>query len=208
MWPASPWIDVTLPIRTGMVHWPGDPPVEVAREEHDGARIARLSLGSHTGTHMDAPAHYLRDGATLDAMPLDTFVGPARVVAVEGPAVREPDIAAVAPQRGERLIFKTRNSARPKSDDFDRSYVGLDLGAARALAAAGVRCVCIDYLSIAGFDEDGPAVHRALLGAGVWILEGLDLAAIEPGDWDLVCLPLRIAAGDGAPARAMLRRAA
>jgi len=200
------WVDVTLPIRSGMVHWPGDPPVEVVREQHDGARISRLDFGSHTGTHVDAPAHYLDGGATLDALPLDALVGPARVVAIDVEVVREPDIRAIAPAAGERLLLRTRNSDRPRGDDFDRGYVGLDLGAARALAAARIRCIGVDYLSVAAFAEDGPAVHRALLGASVWILEGLDLAAIAPGAWELVCLPLRIAAGDGAPARAVLRR--
>lgn len=202
----SSWVDVTLPIRNGMIHWPGDPPIEVRREQHGDARVSRLSLGSHTGTHVDAPVHYLHEGEPLDALPLDALVGPARVVAFAGAVIRAPDIAAIEPRAGERLLLRTRNSDRPRVDTFDRDYVGLDRGAARALARAGVRCVGVDYLSVAAFDEDGPAVHRELLAAGVWILEGLDLAAIEPGDWELVCLPLRLADGDGAPARAIMRR--
>jgi arylformamidase len=198
------WIDVTMPVRDGMVHWPGDPPVEVTAAGDGSARVSRLVLSSHTGTHIDAPAHYLADGATLDELPLDALIGPARVIQVDGDTVTAADVAGA--RAGERLLIRTRNSARPPSDQFDEGFVALGLDAAEHLAALPVRCVGVDYLSVGGFHDDGPAIHRALLARGVWIVEGLMLAGVTPGDYELVCLPLRLAGGDGAPARALLRR--
>jgi arylformamidase len=205
----NPWIDVTMPLLPGMPQWPGNPTLEiVSRREPGGAVVSRVALGTHTGTHVDAPSHYLADGATLDDVPLDALIGRARVVAIDAEVIGAGDIEALAVARGERLLLRTRNSGRRVDAPFDERFVGLRLDAARALAARAPALVGIDYLSIAAFDADGAAVHRALLGAGVWILEGLRLAGVAPGDHDLVCLPLRIAAADGAPARALLRQLA
>jgi arylformamidase len=191
------WIDVTMPLQPGIPHWPGNPTLEiVSQREPGGAAVSRVALGTHTGTHVDAPSHYLEDGATLDEVPFDGLIGRARVVAIDAGVIGVHEIEALACARGESDV------------PFDEGYVGLTLDGARALAACGPRLVGIDYLSIAAFDADGAAVHRALLGAGVWILEGLRLAGVGPGDHDLVCLPLRIAGADGAPARALLRQLA
>jgi arylformamidase len=177
------WIDISTPIRDGMPHWPGDPDVRVWRFssiEYGGANVTALSMCAHTGTHVDAPLHYVPGGASVDELPPEVGLGPARVVA-EAPGDCRP---------GERILFK--GSA-------------LTLEAARQLARAGLRLAGVDSLSAGPAGAEGDEIHRVLLEAGVWILEGLDLSAVEPGQYELLCLPLRIAGADGAPARAFLR---
>ena len=208
---ASPtWIDVSVPVRSGMVHWPDNPPIEVVRvmdmARGDPATVSRLSLGVHTGTHVDAPVHFLADGAGVDAVPLDQLLGEARVVEVtDGPSIGAAQLRPVDPRPGERLLFKTRNSARCwKADRFLADFVYLSTEGAALLAERRVRTVGIDYLSIAGMDEGVPT-HRTLLEQGICIIEGLDLSSIQPGSYELICLPLRLAGADGAPARVLLR---
>jgi arylformamidase len=205
------WIDVSIPLRDAMVRWPGDPPVRIERaldmDHGDPMTVSRLSMGAHTGTHMDAPRHFLRDGAGIDAMPLDAGIGRARVLEI---AVRQSigpeDLLHHRIRRGERLLFKTRNSRRCwKSDAFVEDFAHIYLEGARFLAARGVRLVGIDYLSVGAFEADGAETHRTLLGAGIWIVEGLDLSSVEAGVYEMVCLPLRLKDGDGAPARVALR---
>lgn len=206
---ASFWVDVTVPIHADMVVFEGDPPVEVrvalSRDRGDAANVSRLTLGSHTGTHVDAPLHFISGGAPVDALPLDVLIGPARVVACPtGPI--EPDTVAAANLVGEqRVLFKTSNSGLWAAGRFARDYQSMTLEAAGELMRAGVALVGIDYLSIESFQASGHPVHRRLLGAGIVVLEGLDLSAIAPGRYELVCLPLRIRGGDGAPARVLLR---
>jgi arylformamidase len=167
-------------------------------------------MSAHTGTHMDAPLHFLANGAGLDRLPLDAVIGPARVIAIRDPrSVTAAELARHRIRRGERVLFKTQGAAaRWKRGTFDEDYVYVSLDAARFLAARGVRVVGVDYLSVGGFLEDSAETHRTLLSAGIWIIEGLDLARIATGRYDMVCLPLRIAGGDGAPARVALRRRA
>ena len=204
------WIDVSVPMRSGMVHWPDNPPIEVVRvmdlDKGDPATVSRLSLGVHTGTHVDAPVHFLADGAGVDAVPLDQLLGEARVVEVtDGPSIGAAQLRPVDPRPGERLLFKTRNSARCwKADRFLADFVYLSTEGAALLAERRVRTVGIDYLSIAGMDEGVPT-HRTLLEQGICIIEGLDLSSIQPGSYELICLPLRLAGADGAPARVLLR---
>jgi arylformamidase len=193
-----------------MVHWPDNPPIEVVRvmdmDKGDPATVSRLSLGVHTGTHVDAPVHFLVDGAGVDAISLDQLLGEARVVEVaDGPSIGAAQLRAVDPRPGERLLFKTRNSARCwKADRFLADFVYLSLEGAALLAERRVRTVGIDYLSIAGMDEGVPT-HRTLLEQGICIIEGLDLSSVPPGSYELICLPLRLAGADGAPARVLLR---
>ena len=196
-----------------MVHWPGDPPVWIRRVKEAGragssSTLSHLSMGSHTGTHLDAPAHFLRGGRTIDRMPLEAVVGPARVIEIRDPkVVSEDELRKNLLRRGERILFKTRNSARCwTSRSFTREFIHLTAESARFLVGLRPLCVGVDYLSVGGWKQDGAQVHRALLGAGVWIIEGLNLAGVRPGRYDLICLPLKIAGGDGAPARAVLRK--
>ena len=205
------WIDVSILLRSGMVHWPDNPPVRIERmldiERGDDANVSTISMGSHTGTHMDAPLHFVRGGKGLDAMPLDAAIGHARVIEVHDPESVKPD--ELRPHKihgGERVLFKTQNSARHWQEDaFIEDFVYVSKEAARYLAAREVRTVGIDYLSVGGFVRDGVETHQALLEAGIWIIEGLDLSRVKPGEYELICLPLKIERSDGAPARAILR---
>jgi arylformamidase len=208
---TADWIDVSVPLRTGMVHWPDNPPVEIVRalsiDHGDAANVSKLSMGAHTGTHMDAPIHFIPTGPGIDRMPLDATIGRARVVEIVDPvAICRDELVTHAIQAGERVLFKTRNStAAWQSAQFVEDFVYISQDAARYLATVGVRTVGVDYLSVGGFHADGPETHRALLEGGIWIIEGLNLAAVSAGTYDLICLPLRIEQCDGAPARAVLR---
>ncbi len=208
---SQPWTDVSVPLHPGLVHWPGDPRFEIERvsalERGDPATVSKLTMGVHTGTHMDAPAHFLRGGATIDTLPLDATMGPARVIAISDPeSVKPAELRSHRVNRGERILLRTRNSGRRWTREaFFEDFVYIAADAARFLAERDVRCVGVDYLSVGGFHRDGRETHEALLAAGVWIIEGLDLSAVEPGRYELICLPLRIAGAEGAPARALLR---
>ena len=208
---AGGWIDVSVPLRTGMVHWPGDPGATVEKvqdlERGDPATLSFLSMGAHTGTHMDAPSHFVKGAPTLDSFAAEAGIGPARVVAIRnGRAITLEAVRRLRVKAGERLLFKTANSGRCwKGDAFVKDFVHLSAPAARHLAERGVRLVGIDYLSVGAFRGDGRQTHEALLGAGVWIVEGLDLSRVPAGSVDFVCLPIRLAGADGAPARAFVR---
>ncbi|MGE0548888.1 MAG: cyclase family protein [Kofleriaceae bacterium] len=207
------WIDVSVAIRHGMVHWPGNPPVRLERIKDiaDGAssNVSQLSLGVHSGTHVDAPVHFKPGASGVDQIPLDAFVGPARVIAIEHPVhVTVDELRAAKVSAGERILLKTRNSpaAWLRSPEFVSDAVHLSTEAAAWLAGLPVLTVGIDYLSVGGHAaKNGAAVHHALLDAGVWIIEGLDLSAVTAGPCDLVCLPLKLVGCDGAPARAIVR---
>jgi len=204
-------IDISVPIHPGMHVWPGDPPVRVDRvaslAEGDSCNLSRLDLCAHTGTHIDAPLHFVRGGASVDQLPLDAFVGPARVVdARDRAAIGAEDIEAIAVQSGERILFRTANSERWTLPSFLTDFVALTDEAAELLASRGPRLVGIDYLSAQPFHADTAGVHDALLGAGIAVLEGLNLAGVEPGQYELICTPLLILGCEGAPARALLRR--
>ena len=208
---ASTWIDVSVTVRTGMVNWPGDPPARISHaldmERGDPCTVSLLEMGAHTGTHMDAPAHVIRRGVTIDAMPLDAGMGTARVIGIrDAVSVTVRELRPHRIRRGERVLFKTRNSLRRRSTDrFRKDFVYISAEAARYLAERKVRLVGVDYLSVGGFKKDGVATHQALLGAGIWIVEGLNLSRLTPGPVDIICLPLRLLNADGAPARAIVR---
>jgi len=206
------WIDASVPLASGMVTWPGDPPVRIERAREIGhgsnANVSALSMGAHTGTHIDAPVHFREGALGVDRMPLELAVGRARVIAIHDPkAVDVPELRRHGIRRGQKLLFKTRNSARAwKAKRFVQDFVYLTTEAAQWLARRGVGLVGVDYLSVGGYQvKNGAAVHHALLDAGVWIIEGLDLSRVPPGPCELICLPLRIPGGDGSPARAIIR---
>ena len=207
------WIDISVPLRSGMVNWPDNSPVRIERmldmERGDAANVSLISLGAHTGTHMDAPVHFVRGGEGMDRMPLDATIGRARVVGIEDPISIKPDeLRPLGLAPGERVLFKTLNSSRVwQTDEFVEDFVYVSQEAARYLAECRVMTVGVDYLSVGGFHKDGVETHEALLGAGIWDIEGLDLSEVEPGEYELICLPLKIQGSDGAPARAILREA-
>jgi arylformamidase len=173
-----------------MAHWPGDPDVEISLYESiaDGCEYnaTRISMSAHTGTHIDAPLHYFASGNSIDQMPLEAMTGSARVIA-------SADILTANIGPGDRILAKTGGNSLTKTQ-------------AQYLANRGARLAGIDSLSIGGLGQDCGDVHRILLSAGVWIVEGLMLDGIEPGSYDLLCLPLKLMGADGAPARALLRR--
>lgn len=210
-------IDISQTVAGGMPVWPGDPEVEVvslreATPEQEASDdppsfVSRLSLSTHAGTHVDPPAHFIPGAATVDAMSLDTLIGPAWVAHVTGPGpvtAAQLDAAGI-PAGTTRLLLRTENSERDRRT-FDPQFVAIDVAAACWLLDRGVRLVGIDGPSIEPFESPGRRVHRTLLPAGVILLENLRLAAIAPGPYELICLPLSIAQGDGAPARAVLVR--
>jgi len=209
--------DVTVPISTALPVYPGDPKIELERvmslEGGDVANVTRLGCSTHVGTHVDPPSHFIAGAARLDQLPLEVLVGPARVVDVgEAKAIDAAVLAACDLAGVRRVLFKTRNSrfwppveGAEETYQFHEDFVYLEPDAARALVELGVRLVGIDYLSVERFNFTEPTTHRTLLGAGVVIVEGLALRDVPPGDYELICLPLKIKDGDGAPARVVLR---
>lgn len=208
----NPWIDISVPLYNGMVHWPGDPPFE--REEvlqmarGDVCNVSKMTSTVHIGTHMDAPHHFVKGGQGVEAMPLDATIGPARVIRLSDPElIRISEIEPHNIAAGERVLFRTRNSDSAwRTTEFQKNFVHIPADTARYLVSKKVRTIGVDYLSVGGFNTDGPATHQALLEGGVWIIEGLNLAAAEPGDYELICLPLKMVGSDGAPARAIIRK--
>jgi arylformamidase len=199
--------DVTQPVSPAMPVWPGDPPVILERvasmERGDRLNLSRLAGTVHIGTHVDAPLHFVAGAADVTLLPLDVLIGPARVVEFPDTDVITAESLARFDLNGvKRLLFKTRNG-QLRWDEFDAGFVALALGAAQWVIELGVQLVGVDYLSVERFGGDG-SVHRALLGAGVVVVEGLDLRAVLPGDYELYCLPLKLVGSDGAPARVVL----
>jgi len=209
---ASDWIDISVPLRNGMVTWPGDAPFERSPtlQIATGAQcnLSQISTTAHIGTHMDAPLHYIAGGAGIETLPITASIGRARVIEIHDPEViRSRELEAHHLAKSERVLFKTKNSERCwKTDQFQEKYIYIEPDAARHLAERRVQTVGVDYLSVGGFEGDGPLTHRILLEAGIWIIEGLQLEHVEPGEYELVCLPLKIMGSDGAPARAVLRK--
>jgi arylformamidase len=203
--------DISVPISESLPVWPGDPAIRVTQPSHldkgDMATVSRLDLGAHSGTHVDAPAHFIQGGAGVDSLDLRILVGPALVAHLLGVDIISARVleSLQIPRGTERVLFRTRNSNNWARQDavFDEGFVAISEDGARWLVDRGTRLVGVDYLSVGSYAEPVPT-HRVLLGAGVIAVEGLDLSAIAPGHYQLVCLPLRIAGGDGAPARVIL----
>lgn len=167
--------------------------------------MSRYSLGSHTGTHVDPPSHFIESGLTVDKLPLELLMGRARVVEISHPVIDEGALAEFDFTADVRLLFKTRNSYLWNQRKFTEDYVYITPAAARVLVDNGIKVVGIDYLSVEKFGAEECETHVTLLGANTVIIEGLDLREVEPGDYDMICLPLKIRDGDGAPARVILR---
>ncbi|HLG74405.1 MAG TPA: cyclase family protein [Chloroflexota bacterium] len=205
-------IDISLPLSTDIPVWPGDPKLRLDRLKDlasgDGVTVSHLSMCVHTGTHIDAPAHFLEGGAYLRDLDLTPFIGPAQVVHIA-------DVDAVTPEHlerlslaasTERLLVRTRNSElwRAADKNFRSDFVAFTSEAAEWLAERRLQLVGIDYLSVQRFQDPAPTTHELLLGAGTVLLEGLNLMDVAPGRYQLCCLPLSIPEAEGAPARAVL----
>jgi arylformamidase len=208
---SEQWIDISLGLHDGMVHWPDNPPVQIgfvmAIDKGNVCNVSKMSMGVHSGTHMDAPLHFFQDGKSIDTMPLEASIGRARVIEIQDTeSIKVAELEPHRIQMGERILFKTINSTHYwQTDAFEKNFVFISQDAAEYLGKVRVQTVGVDYLSVGGYFKDGPETHYALLGAGIWIIEGLNLAALHPGRYELICLPLRIRQGDGAPARAIAR---
>jgi len=208
----SEWIDVSIPLHNGMVNWPGDAPfhrLETLKIANgDPCNLSQFCSSAHIGTHMDAPRHFLVHGHGMESMPLDAVIGPARVIAIQDPdLIRVKELEPHRLRQGDRVLFKTRNSAHLwKTNDFKKQFVHIPHDTAAYLSDLKVLTIGIDYLSVGGYETDSTETHQALLSAGIWLIEGLNLQYVEPGEYELVCLPLKLVGSDGAPARAVLRR--
>ncbi len=201
--------DVTVPLAPGMLAYPGDPSIEIEAVQRAGDApygLSRMALTTHSGTHVDAPAHVLAGGTTVDQLPLEILLGKARVVELLArERVERADLEALDLHDDLRVLLKTRMSGQMLKPGYQEDHVYITVDAAHYLAQAGIKLVGFDYLSI---DRSGSAdfpAHHALLAAGVVVIEGLDLSEVEPGEYEMACLPLRVAGGDAAPARVVLR---
>jgi arylformamidase len=211
--PKAEWIDISYPLSKDMVHWPKSPiypHIEwVYHPTKDNpVTMAQININVHNGTHVDAPRHFFADGKTIDQMPLDAIMGMARVIEIKNPEViTTEELAPHNIRSGERILFKTRNSSLYKTGKFVEDYVYLSNEGAYLLRDKKVSVVGIDYIGIGSFwdKENLFEVHKTLLGSGIWIIETLDLSAVEAGEYELICLPIRLEQGDAAPARAILR---
>ncbi len=206
-------IDVSVGLGPDLLIWPNNPPLQIIPTTRvsrgDASNVSEIRLGSHTGTHIDPPAHFDEDGVSAEGMPLEVLLGPAVVAdltAVER-SIEPSDLAGVGlPEGTTRLLLRTRNSSmwgmppRP----FTTEYVSVSPAGAAWIVDHGIRLIGVDFLSVERFRAEGRPTHRTLLDADVVIVEGLDLSAAHAGEYWLACLPLRLIGGDGAPARAVL----
>lgn len=206
--------DISLTIDPGMPVWPGDDPVELFRKQkiEDGknANVSFLSLSVHTGSHIDAPFHFLQDGTTVDKIPMELLIGETQVVNIPKSAnwIDAQILENAGIQTGiSRVLFKTSNSEywQRNEKDFKKEFVAITDDGAKWIVDHGIKTIGIDYLSIAPFGNSRPT-HRTLLGANTLIIEGVNLSGIEPGIWMMYCLPLKLKSSDGAPARVILMR--
>jgi arylformamidase len=205
-------LDISVPISPTLPVWPGDSAIVLeqfrAISKGDSSTDSRLACSVHAGTHVDAPAHFIENGATVEQLPLDVLIGKATVVERLNDNIITPEIieAQTLSAETERLLFKTKNSAlwTDPAHQFNPDFVALSAESARWIVNQGIKLVGIDYLSIQMFKDIEPMTHRILLEAGIIILEGLNLQEVSPGEYQLFCLPLKLAGSEGAPARAVL----
>jgi arylformamidase len=208
-----PIYDISVPIRSGMPIYDGDPELKIEAwssfAKGDSANVSFLHFGAHTGTHVDAPAHFIEGAAKIDSLAMESLIGPARVIRVPDSAleITAEFLAGCRLEGVERIIFHTRNSEFWKEPGFRKDFTALTPQGAELLVSLGVKLVGNDYLSVEKFRSGHHRTHLTLLHKGVVIVEGLNLSGVPDGDYELICLPLKIAdgAGDGAPARVILR---
>lgn len=205
------FIDVTLPLDSNLPVYPGNTPFSVEPIKRiargDSSNVSTLHLSAHAGTHVDAPRHFIDGAGDADSLPIELLLGRARVIEVTSrKGIGPDDLAGHDLSEDVRVLIKTSNSRLWGSPEFHTDYVGMTEAGARYLVEHGVKVVGVDYLSVEEFKKPGAPAHRALLGGGVIIIEGLNLRDVDPGTYELFCLPLRVVGADGAPARVLLRR--
>ena len=209
---AQRLVDVSVVLAPGLATYPGNPEYEITPVERiaagDSSNNSRLVMGTHTGTHVDAPKHFFDDKPGVDTLALDLLVGRARVIDLpHRGGITEQHLAAAGLREDLRVLLRTPNSALWNAHDgFHTDYTYVAEDAVKFLVAQGVKLVGVDYLSVEQFKKPGAPAHRALLGNGVIIIEGLNLSEAEAGHYEMYCLPLKLANGDGAPARVVLKR--
>jgi arylformamidase len=206
------WIDISVPLSNGMAYWPTDPKVQIKRihdmKDGDQDNLTHISMCAHSGTHMDAPCHFRKSAKTIDKMPLTAAIGKARVIEItDKEFITVEEIRPYRIRKGERILFKTKNSrSRWDNKPFMKKSVHLSTEAATFLVERGVQTIGIDYLSIGGYNGNVIEVHNTILKAGIWVIEGINLYKILPGNYELICLPIKISGADGAPSRALIRQ--
>ena len=206
------WIDVSLTLKSDMVHWPGDPPVSIERvrdmAKGDTVNLSKITMGVHSGTHVDAPVHFIKGGKGVHQILLDSLIGPARIIKISAQdTIKEKELSKQGIKQGQRILLRTRNSINKilHEDTFTEDFVYLEEDAAEFLVSLGIKALGVDYLSVGGYKKNGPTIHRLLLGAGIPVIEGLDLTGALPGNYYMICLPMKILDSDGAPARVLLK---
>jgi arylformamidase len=205
-------IDVTVPVDANTPVYPGNTPFSLEAMKRlargDSSNVSTLHMSAHSGTHVDAPRHFFDDAPGTEGLPLEMLMGRTRVVEITSrKGITAEDFANIDLSEDIRLLIKTHNSTLWASPDFHTDYIGVTESAAKFLVERGVKVLGVDYLSVEVFKTPGAPAHRALLGGGTIVIEGLNLRDVEPGTYDMVCLPLRIVGADGAPARVVLRAA-
>jgi len=205
-------IDVTVPLDATIPTYPNNTPFSLEPIKRlargDSSNVSTLHMSAHSGTHVDAPRHFFDNGPGVEALALDILMGRVRVIQVTSrTGISADDLAKEDLSEDVRILIKTRNSQLWGTTEFRTDYVGVTESGARHLVAHGIKLVGVDYLSVEPFKTPGAPAHHVLLGAGTIVLEGLNLRDVEPGIYDLCCLPLRVVGSDGAPARVVLRKA-
>lgn len=210
---SSGWIDISYPLSDDMIHWPLSPiypHIEWVMHPSKGHQVSmsQLNINVHNGTHVDAPRHFFTDGKTIEDMPLDAIMGPARVIEIKDKeSIKPAELEAYKIQPGERILFKTKNSALYKLGKFVDDYVYITTEAGKYLKDKKIAVVGIDYQGIGTIKDMQNVfdVHKILLEAGIWIIEVLDLSGVKPGNYEIICLPVRLKDGDAGMARAIIR---
>jgi arylformamidase len=215
----SEWIDITVPfpVDRPMPYFPADPQAPSVTRIYDRTRgdpvtMSQININSHNGTHIDAPFHFMAEGTTIDMMPLDTAIGSARVIEIKDPvSIKLEEVEPYDIKEGERILFKTRNSSYAyNTTDFVTDYVYCTNEVAYYLKDKRIRLVGVDYVTIGNQKdlENIKTVHETLLGNGIYIIEMLNLDGVTPGNYEMICLPLRMEKGDAGPCRAIIRPSA
>jgi len=204
-------IDISVPLDEHLPTYPNNTPFTVEPIKRlargDSSNVSSLHLSAHSGTHVDAPRHFFDEGIGTEALPLEMLIGRARVIEMTTrKGISAEDLSSVDLSEDVRVLIKTLNSRLWGSPEFHTDYVGITESGARHLVDRGIKVVGIDYLTVEEFRKPGAPAHRLLLGAGTIIIEGLNLRDVEPGLYDMYCLPLRVVGSDGAPARVVLRK--